>query len=288
MNIVLTGGSGFLGRHLINYLTANGHVITLIQRSDILEGSSRISKLINSTDVLINLAGSPVIKRWSEKNKTEILYSRLNTTDLLVEAILGMNPEERPKVVISASAIGIYDSSHIHDEDSGHFDQNFLSEVCQRWEKCLEPLKVLDLRVCIIRIGIVLGKGGGMLGKLLPIFRAGLGGPIGSGKQPFSFIHYLDLCRAVEYLIENSKCEGIFNMVTPEYTTNKVFTIEMAKACRRPAIFPVPIIALKILYGKAAVAMISGQAVYPKHLLECGFKFQYPDIVSVLQAAVKH
>ena len=288
MNIVLTGGTGFLGRHLSNYLTNIGHTIKLIQRSDIREGSSRISKLVNSADVVINLAGSPVIKRWTDKNKNEILSSRLDTTNILVEAILGQNPGNRPKIILSASAIGIYDSNNIHKEDSQHFDDNFLSFVCEQWEKCLEPLKNQVMRICIMRIGIVLGSDGGMLKQLLPIFRVGMGGPIGNGNQPFSFIHYRDFCRAIEYLIGNSKCEGVFNMVSPEYTTNKIFTKEVARACRRPAIFPVPAFALKILYGEAAVAMINGQAVYPKHLLECGFKFEFEDIGSAVKAAVKH
>ncbi|MEI7423406.1 MAG: TIGR01777 family oxidoreductase [Prolixibacteraceae bacterium] len=288
MNIILTGGTGFLGRHLSKYLTNIGHTIKLIQRSDINEGISRISKLINSADVLINLAGSPVIKKWSDRNKNEILSSRLDTTNLLVEAILGLNPENRPKMVLSASAIGIYDSSGIHQEDSRHFDDNFLSFVCEQWEKCLDPLKNQDVRICIMRIGIVLGSEGGMLKQLLPIFMAGIGGPIGNGKQPFSFIHYQDFCRAVEYLMENPKCEGVFNMVSPEPTTNKIFTKELARICHRPAIFPVPAFALKILYGKAAVAMINGQAVYPGHLLECGFKFEFADIHSAVKAAIIH
>lgn len=288
MNIVLTGGTGFLGRHLSNYLTNIGHKIKLIQRSDLHEGTSRISKLINSADVLINLAGSPVIKRWSDRNKNEILASRLDTTNLLVESILGLDPENRPKIVLSASAIGIYDSNNIHDEDSQQFGDSFLSFVCEQWEKCLKPLNSLDVRICVMRIGIVLGTDGGMIRQLLPIFKLGIGGPIANGNQPFSFLHYHDFCRAVEFLINNPRCEGIFNMVAPEYTSNKIFTSELAKAYHRPAIIPVPAIALRILYGKAAVAMIEGQAVYPKHLLESGFKFEFPDIGSTIGNAVKH
>jgi uncharacterized protein (TIGR01777 family) len=127
-----------------------------------------------------------------------------------------------------------------------------------------------------------------MLKQLLPIFRLGFGGQIGNGKQPFSFIHYHDYCRAVEFIIDHSICEGLFNMVSPQYTTNKIFTRELARACHRPAILPVPSLALQILYGKAAVAMIKGQAVYPKNLLECGFKFNFSDISSAIGDAVRH
>ena len=288
MKIVLTGGTGFLGQHLSNYLTDNGHAIKLIKRSDIKEGINRMSNLINSADVLINLAGSPVIKRWTEKNKQEILSSRLDTTSLLVESILRINPEERPKVVISASAIGIYDSDHTHTEESVHFDDNFLSHVCKQWEKCLDPLQNIKIRVCVLRIGIVIGREGGILKQLLPIFKAGVGGRIGSGNQPFSFIHYHDFCRGVEYLAEQSQCNGIFNMVSPQHTTNKLFTKVLATICRRPSVFTVPELALKILYGKAAVALIKGQAVYPEQLLNCGFNFEYEDIESALNAAIIH
>ncbi len=283
MKIVITGGTGFLGQHLSAYFSALNHEIIMIQRSDLKEGVDHISKLIKSTDVLINLAGSPVIKRWTAVNKNEILTSRLATTNLLVEALLGLEASERPEVLISASAIGIYDSIKVHTEQSADFDDNFLSTVCQQWENCLKPLSKLELRVCVIRIGLVLGKDGGMLKKLLPLFRAGFGGKIGSGKQGFSFIHILDLCRAVELLIKNDNCRGIFNLTAPEISTNAQFTAVLAKVCHRPAFFTVPAIALKVIFGKAAVALLKGQSVYPQHLLDTGFKFQFRDVSSALK-----
>ncbi len=158
MKIVITGGTGFLGRQLSAYLSAQGHDLVLIQRSDWRDGIDRISKLINSSDVLINLAGSPVIKRWTSANKREILASRLDTTRLLVGLITKLAENQRPKVFLSASAIGVYDSNHIHNEQSVDFETNFLSEVCKQWEECLKPLNNLDIRVCVARIGIVLGK----------------------------------------------------------------------------------------------------------------------------------
>ena len=287
MKIVITGGTGFLGRHLSTYFLSLGHEIILIQRSDLKEGTDRISKLIKSTDVLVNLAGSPVIKRWNAANKKEILESRLNTTNMLVESLSNLSEQERPPVFLSASAIGIYDSEKNHTEESTDFDDNFLSEVCRQWEKCLEPLKQLNIRVCVMRIGMVLGTDGGMLKQLIPLFKAGLGGKIGSGKQGFSFIHYRDFCQVVEYLMENSHCRGIFNLTAPGHTTNAIFTEALAKACHRPAFFKVPEIALKLIYGKAAVALLKGQSVYPQHLLEVGFQFRYPDITSAIQAVLQ-
>ncbi len=283
MKIIITGGTGFLGRHLSTYLASLGHEIELIQRSDLKEGVDHISKLIKSTDVIINLAGSPVIKRWTTANKMEILSSRLDTTNLLVAAILGLKAPERPSAFISASAIGIYDSFKVHTEQSTDFDDNFLTKVCQEWENCLKPLSAMELRTCVIRIGLVLGKDGGMLKKLLPLFRAGLGGKIGSGEQGFSFIHILDLCRSVEFLINNDNCRGVFNLTAPDISTNAQFTDVFAKACHRPAFFTVPSIALNIIFGKAAVALLKGQSVYPQHLLDSGFKFKYKDLSSAIK-----
>jgi len=278
MKIVITGGTGFLGRHLSSYLLNLGHELVLIQRSDLKQGTDRISKLVNSSDVLINLAGSPVIKRWTVSNKKEILSSRLMSTMLLAEAILGLPPSKRPKVFLSASAIGIYNSKKTHNESSIDFGDDFLAEVCRQWEKCLEPIKKLNMRVCILRIGIVLGADGGMMKQLIPLFKAGLGGRIGSGKQGFSFIHILDFCRIAAFLAENSQCNGIFNLTAPEISTNLLFTKALAKACHRTAFFTVPETALKLIYGKAAVALLQGQSVYPQHLLECGYQFAYPDL----------
>ncbi len=287
MRITITGGTGFLGRHLTTHLSSLGHEIVLIRRPDLSEGPDRISKLIKSADVVINLAGSPVIKRWSDKNKREILSSRIDTTDLLVEAVLSLSSAERPSVIISASAIGIYDSIHIHKEDSRFFDTNFLADVVRQWENCLKPLENSTIRVCVMRIGMVIGENGGIMQKLYPLFNAGLGGRIGSGKQGFSFIHYTDICRAVSFLIENNQCSGVFNLTASKYTTNKFFTKTLAKQCHRPAFFIVPETALRLVYGEAAVALLSGQFVYPQHLLDCGFEFRYPDIDSAVKAVLE-
>jgi uncharacterized protein (TIGR01777 family) len=284
MKIVITGGTGFLGRHLSNYFRALGHEIKLIQRSDIKDGANRISKLIKSTDVLINLAGSPVIKRWTTANREEIMSSRLKTTNILVETLKGMKESERPSIFLSASAIGIYDSKKVHTELSVNFDDNFLSTVCKRWEQCLQPLRELNIRLCVMRIGIVLGNDGGMLKRLIPIFKAGLGGKIGTGSQGFSFIHYHDFCRVVGFLADNSKCHGIFNLTAPEFSTNVIFTRILARECHRPAFFTIPETGLKLIYGKAAVAMLKGQSVYPQHLLDCGFRFQYPNVESAIHS----
>ena len=287
MKIVITGGTGFIGRHLTSYFKTHEHEFVMIQRSDLKLGVDRISKIIKSSDVLINLAGSPVIKRWTTENKKIIRDSRVVTTSLLVDSIAVLPSSERPKLFISASAIGIYDSLKVHTEHSCDFDDNFLASICQEWENCLHPLSGLELRVCVLRLGIVLGKDGGMLKKLLPLFKAGLGGKIGSGKQGLSFIHYHDLCKAIGFLIANESCNGIYNLTAPELSDNKAFTKILAKACHMPAFFTVPEFALKLIFGKAAVTLLKGQTVYPQHLLDCGFKFEYPDLYSAIEAIMR-
>lgn len=283
MKIAITGGSGFLGRHLTAYLATFGHDLLLIQRSDLKQGADQLSKLIKSSEVIINLAGSPVIKRWTTSNKKEMLDSRLNTTNALAGAVALLAPSDRPSIFLSASAIGIYDSISIHDENSIDFGTNFLAQVCEKWEACLDPLKKFNIRTCVLRIGVVLGKEGGMLKKLIPLFKNGLGGRIGTGKQAFSFIHYHDFCAAIGFLINNTQCEGVFNFTAPGISNNRLFTVSLAKACHRPAVFTVPEIALKLVYGEAAVSLIRGQSVYPRHLLDSGFKFQYPDLDSAIR-----
>jgi uncharacterized protein len=288
MKIVIAGGTGFIGRHLSAYFRVLGHEVILIRRSDWTEGADRISKLINSSEVLINLAGSPVIKRWTAANKKEILESRIVTTAILVETITRLSETERPKLFLSASAIGIYDSLKVHTEKSTDFDHNFLAEVCQKWENCLTPLYKLSVRVCVMRFGLVLGEEGGILKQLLPWFKAGFGGKIGSGLQAFSFIHYHDLCRVVEYFMNNDQCEGVFNLTAPGFSTNADFTRTLAKSLHRPAFFTVPQFAVRLFYGKASVTLLKGQSVNPQHLLDCGFKFKYPDVNSAIRAILSN
>ncbi|MCE1197779.1 MAG: TIGR01777 family oxidoreductase [Marinilabiliales bacterium] len=282
MKIILSGGTGFLGRKLNSHLTSLGHQIVVIRRSDWEAGTDRISKLINSCEVVINLAGSPVIKRWSTQNKREMRERRIKPIETLVECLLKLPLQARPKCFISASAIGIYNHVGRHTEYSTDYDRTFLSELCQEWEKALDPLLESDIRVCIARIGIVLGKGGGMMDKVLPLFRFGLGGVMASGDQPFSFIHVEDFCRAIAHLSERTDCHGIFNMVSPHPVDNRYFTKVLANVCKRPAWLPVPALALKLIYGQAAVSMIEGQSVLPERLMATGFLFRYPDLESAL------
>jgi uncharacterized protein (TIGR01777 family) len=187
-----------------------------------------------------------------------------------------------PLIFLNASATGIYGTSGVHDENSSPLGSDFLASVCIAWEKETDPLQDTDVRVCKLRTGIVLGTDGGSLGKMLPLFEAGVGGKIGSGKQSFSFIHILDFCRAIEHFITNEKSMGVYNMVSPEPTTNILFTKALSKCLHRPALFTVPEFALKLVYGQAAELLTKGAAVKPARLLEESFQFKFPDITSAL------
>ncbi len=281
MKIAISGSTGFIGKQLSEYLLQSGNELIAISRNDFVNGSNQLAKIVNSADVIINLAGSSVLCRWNKRNKEIILSSRIQTTRTLVDAIQKNGSENRPKLFINASAIGIYQNSGVHDEFSSAFDSGFLASVCKAWEN--ETTRLNDeIRVCRVRIGIVLGASGGSLGKMLPLFKAGLGGKIGSGKQSFSFIHILDFCRAVEYLIHKNSSSGVYNMVSPEPITNVLFTKALSECLHCPAIFTVPEFALKLVYGDAAELLTKGACVKPARLLEAGFQFKFPDIKSAL------
>ena len=206
----------------------------------------------------------------------------METTRKLVEAVRLNLSEHKSIIFISASAISIYKSGEIHDEHSTNRGTDFLASVCKAWEKEAEPLNFFNIRLCTIRIGMVLGSTGGSLKTMLPMFKLGLGGKIGSGKQPFSFIHIEDVCSAIEFLILNDQCKGIYNFVAPNPITNELFTRALSKRLHRPAIFTVPAFVLKLIFGKASVLIIDGVTVKPAHLLKDGFHFKYPDIGSAL------
>lgn len=287
MKIAISGSTGFIGKQLSDYLLRSGNELVVISRGDLAGGSNQLAKVINSADVIINLAGASVLQRWTNKNKQLILSSRVDTTRLLVEAVRKNLPEHRPGIFISASAIGIYDNYGIHDEFSSALGTNFLAEVCKAWESVTDPLKEMNLKLCTIRIGIVLGTSGGSLQKMLPLFKLGLGGKIGSGNQPFSFIHISDFCRAIEHLVTSEKSTGIYNLVSPSPVTNKLFTVALADQLHRPAFLKVPELALKLVYGEASDVLTKGAYVKPARLTGEGFQFRFPDISSALADLVK-
>ena len=279
--ILIAGAGGFLGRSAAEQFKK--HRLLLAGKQDFSLDDETFVKKYEGAEVIMNFAGVPVIRRWSKRNKKAILQSRIATTKKLGLIISQGKPLERHYIAVSA--IGIYPDEGIHTEKSTGRSNSFLRDVVDRWEGEALDLRRSDCPVCILRTGVVLGKNGGMMKKILPVFKLGLGGKIGSGKQAFSWIHIKDLSRALEFVI-GRKRSGIYNLVSPGNCTNAEFTKEFAWALHRPALFFVPGWTLRIFYGRAAEILLGGPKVIPERLISEGFEFRFKDIGSALQDIV--
>lgn len=286
MNIKITGQSGYLGTLITNTLLQRGHTVSAIPRNLLFNNPDLSKRELSGIDVIIHLAGSPILVRWNDKNKQIITNSRVTTTENIAKALHLMQPEERPKKMIQASAIGVYKAFEKHDENSQNFDNGFVGNVVQQWEKASEDLPD-EIKRTIFRIGLVIGKKAKTITNLKLPFQMGLGAKTGSGKQPFPFIHDADLAAAFLWATENESASGIFNLVSPNQISNNEFTKALAKALNRPAIFAIPEFVLKLVLGEAAVLLTESPAVEPKNLIDAGFKFQYADINSALREITK-
>lgn len=279
MNVLISGSTGLVGKKLTTAFTAAGHSVTALGRPDFSDIRGLLIPKVESSDVVIHLAGAPIVARWSEQYKKEIIASRTGTTAALVDAILAARV--KPSMFISTSAVGIYPDGQTFTEKDRQYDPGFLGKVCQAWE--YEAFKAAEvINVAVFRLGIVLSKDGGALPKILLPFRLGLGGKIASGKQGFSWIHINDLINAYRFVVEK-KLSGVFNLTSPGITDNAGFTASLSRVLRRPALLPVPAFVLGIIYGEGATALTSGQKVLPERLLEAGFEFRYPQLGEALK-----
>lgn len=276
--IAISGASGFVGTSLTKLFSNLGYKVIPISR-EILNNNNKLEELLNTTDIVINLAGANIINRWSESYKKLLYSSRIDTTSKIVKAINSIS--NKPKILISTSAVGIYDNISTYDEN-GSFSNDFLSNLCQDWEKEALKAKNETTKVAIFRFGIVLGQEGGALQKMITPFKLGLGGTIGSGKQAFSFVHIDDLLNAYKFVIENSH-EGIFNLTAPKPTTNKGLTLALGKTLKRPTILPVPEFVLKLIFSEGARVLTDGQSAIPKKLLDLGFEFKFKTIEETIE-----
>lgn len=281
MNIAITGSGGFIGKALCSSLNQEGHTIVKISRSDLAAGSLGLAEKLRGVTAVINLAGAAIITRWTARRRKEIYRSRIDSTRHLVHAIRSL--DQKPAVLINASAIGIYDSKHTHDEESRHLAGDFLGRVVRDWEYAANLAGETGLRVVIFRLGIVLGSQGGVVHKLKPLFRWGLGARIGNGRQTMSFIHVDDVASAVKRALTDENMKGPYNLVAPEVVNNKRFTSSLAKSLKRKAWLIVPEFALRLLYGNGSRVLTTGQHVLPVRLSEIGFDFQYPTLEKCLE-----
>lgn len=284
MKIAISGSGGYIAGNLIPALEKDGHTIFRIARQDLTD-IEKLTTTLSDIDAVIHLAGSPILKRWTTKNKAEILKSRVESTSAISTAILQIDPEKRPKLLITASAIGIYEPNKIHTETSEQFAHDFVSDVVKSWEKASENLPVETRRV-VFRIGLVIGSGAKTIESLKPVFHFGLGGKVGSGKQPFPFIHITDAVNAIIWAINDKSAKGIYNLVAPENIDNNTFTRTLAKQLKRPALFSVPAFLLKIALGEASSLLLSSPQAYPERLIAEGFSFTYPTLQSGLDEII--
>lgn len=297
MATLLTGGTGFVGRSLIKRLKQ----VSVTSRNaskardrlggtvhDVLQWDPAKEQLslagLPRFDAVVNLMGESIAEgRWNPEKKERIRNSRVVGTQKLVQALIDSG--KLPQVVVSASAIGIYEDGGDATIGESHAHGNgFLSRVCEEWESATQPIEELGVRVVHLRIGIVLGESGGVLGKLTPLFRWCLGGPLGNGQQWMPWIHVQDLVSMILWAIQNESVSGPVNATSPNPVRNSEFTKELAKSVGRPAVLPAPQFAVRLAVGEFADSLFLSQRVVPGIALAEGFQFGYPDIRAAIAA----
>lgn len=297
MKILVTGGTGFIGTLLCSKLLADDHQLTVYTRNPAKvrgQGGDRIGYVTSLDnlaasecfDAIINLAGEPIAdKRWSEKRKLLLLDSRLKTTQGLLDFVA--RTERKPVCLISGSAVGFYGDqgdTQVNELTTPYPD--FGHRLCCRWENLARLAEEQGLRVCIVRTGLVVGSGGGFLKRMLPPFKLGLGGPMGSGQQWMSWIHIEDLVELFIWLLKHETCQGVFNGTAPNPVTNREFSKTLAACLHRPALLPVPSLMLRIALGEMSGLLLTGQRVNPERALEGGFEFRFPHLQQALSQVV--
>jgi len=273
------GASGFVGHALVTALQARGDDVRAVSLRD----PARAAEAASGSDVVVNLAGAPVIGRWTERYKSEIARSRVELPHAFLVALERV--DARPTAYVSASAVGYYGMSRTatFTETSPPGD-DFLARVCVAWEAEAARAGALGMRVAAVRTGLVLGRDGGALGPLLPLFRAGLGGPVGSGEQWTSWVHLEDHVGILLLAIDGHA--GALNSTAPNPVKNRAFTQALAAAVHRPAVIPAPEFGIKLLFGEGASIVTEGQRALPEAALAAGYRFRHPEITEACASLV--
>ncbi|MDH7512162.1 MAG: TIGR01777 family oxidoreductase [Clostridiales bacterium] len=297
--VTITGATGFIGRALCRHFIGSGYDVAVLSRNAAkarsLFGSQAIAaewdgrtsrgwlELASRSEAIINLAGENIgAGRWTEEKKKRLLQSRLDAGKAVVDAIKKSSP--KPGVLIQASAVGFYGPRQDEEiDETSPAGEGYLAGLVRRWEESTGEVEDLGVRRVVIRSGLVLGREGGILPRLMTPFRFFVGGPLGGGKQWLSWIHLEDEIRAIRFLVEKGGLRGVFNLTSPGCVRNKEFCRALGQAMRRPWWFPVPAFVLIIFFGKMAdETLLSGQRVIPRALLEAGFAFSFPGLRTAL------
>lgn len=302
MNVLVTGGTGFIGKEICNKLLQKGHTIVLLTRIndkirtdlqkpgisffpyEYAKDSELPLVLMEKIDGIINMAGEPIFAgRWTAEKKKRILDSRINITRQLVESITNLKGK-KPRVLVSASAVGYYGSRN--DEEINEDDlpgSDFLAQVCIRWEEEALKATALGVRTVTLRTGIVVDKGGGALSQMVPPFKYFVGGTLGSGEQWFSWIHRDDMTNLYVFALENDRLSGPVNATSPNPVKMSEVSATLGKVLHRPSWFPIPAFLAKAIMGESAEVVVTGQKVIPQKLIQAKFPYKYPSILKALQ-----
>ncbi|NEA85829.1 TIGR01777 family oxidoreductase [Streptomyces sp. SID14436] len=295
--IAVAGASGLIGGALVGSLTADGHRVVRLVRGTPRgpdevrwdpEGGSVDAAGLAGCDAVVNLAGAGVgDRRWTPAYKERIRSSRVNGTAALAAAVASLADGERPRVFVNGSAIGYYGETGDREVDeSAPAGEGFLPSVCREWEGSAAPAEEAGVRTVFTRTGLVVSRGGGAWGRLFPLFRAGLGGRLGDGRQYWSFVALHDVVAALRHLLETDGLSGPFNVTAPHPATNAEITRVMARVLRRPAVFAVPAPVLRTVLGEMSGDVLGSARVLPRRLTESGFRFAFPDIEGAVRAAL--
>ncbi|AFY21758.1 TIGR01777 family oxidoreductase [Pseudomonas sp. UW4] len=293
MHILLTGGTGLIGRQLCRHWSGQGHRLTVWSRKPEIvaktcgaqvRGIARLEDLGQEpVDAIVNLAGAPIADRpWTHKRKAMLWSSRITLTETLLAWL--ESREQKPRVLISGSAVGWYGDGGEREltEDSGPVSEDFASQLCIAWEETAQRAEALGIRVILIRTGLVLSAEGGFLSRLLLPFKLGLGGPIGNGRQWMPWIHIDDQIALIDFLLHRNEASGPYNACAPKPVRNREFAKTLGNVLHRPAFMPMPAFALKIALGELSLLLLGGQRATPVRLLQAGFTFQFTDLRAAL------
>jgi uncharacterized protein (TIGR01777 family) len=292
LNVLVAGGTGLVGRRLCEALVARGDVVTVVTRDPAraqargVPGASYRGWLpaLDGYDGVVNLCGEPIFgRRWNAAVRQELRDSRVLTTRRLVAAL--REARDPPHVLVNASAIGFYGSrgDELLTEDSAP-GTDFMAQMCQAWEA---EAHACPVRTVVLRIGIVLGEGGGALAAMLPFFRLGLGGPIGLGGQWFSWVHVDDVAGLILDALDDEQRRGAINATSPGCVTNRAFSFALGRVLRRPAFFPVPPLALRLKFGPVASVLSSSQRCAPRAALRLGYEYRFPELDGALRDVLR-